>query len=281
VTPGSIFLLFQAAEPEAGQLVSPTWILLAVALLCIIGAGLRFFRCFFQAYFLPHLSLRRLAEEEHFFYSLALVFAGSALFVVGLSMSHPAMDKIAEEWVVQTVQNETSSSSSNYKDVAQAKAEDDLRNDYELIFKTNILVLPLVPVVFWILFMSLTWLIAKLFHTPITYAHFMRTMGYNGLIFGAGAGAMFYYQTAGIAGTEIPGWVTPVALILGIYAVIHLVISFMQGLDLAPIGIIVSVVIALAIIAGIGYLVMYQWGLPAWNDYWSEINAYDPSRGSV
>ena len=269
----------QAAGAEAsGQAINPSWLLLGAVVLCIIGAGLRFIVNFFQVYFLPHITLRRVAEDEHFFYSLVLVIAGSAAVVLGLSLALPSFDKVASDYINETVSAQVTGSSANYRDLAQQQARLDLQNIYELVFHTNIFILVLIPVFFWLLFMTLIWIFAKLFHTPIAYAHFIRTTAYNAFIFGIAAGGMVYYQIKTMAMDPIESWIVPVAWILAVYAVIHLFISLVQGLDISPVGIVVSLVLAGAIIAGIGYGMVYQWGIPWWDDFWSKANAFDPSR---
>lgn len=259
--------------------VDPTWILLIVIFLCLLAAGRRFLFQSFQAYVFPHISLRRLAEEVHFLFAVALALAGAAAFVAGITFAGPSMDKFSESWIKDVTMSETATSSSNYKDLAQQKAISDLSNYYEQIFHTNIVLIPLIPVVFWLLLLFFTWIFAKLFQTPMTLGHFIRTMGYNAFIFGIGAGLFVYNQIHTVAGTASPMWVMPVAFILAIYAVVHFLISLAQGLDIAPVGIGISLLLALVILGGAAYLVYSQYALPTWQEYWSVINSFDPSRG--
>ena len=274
--PFTLFLQMQASP--AGVFDVPWWAWLVVAVLCLFGAGWRFFAHVFQVYFLPHITLRRVAEDEHFFYSLVLAIAGAAFLILGLSLALPSLDKVSSNWIGQTVTTKVTGSSVNYRGMAQDQAKGQLTGLYDQIFHTNIYALLFLPVFFWLIFMSLVWVFAKLFHTPVTYAHFLRTTAYNALLFGLAGGAMLYYEISTMAGESIPAWVMPVAWILAVYALVHLYISLAQGLDISPAGIIVSLLLAAAIIGGIGYGVVYQWGIPAWDNFWAQINAFDPSR---
>ncbi len=263
----------------ASSAVDPSWILVIVIVLCLFAAGRRFLFQSFQAYVFPNISLRRIAEEVHFLFALALAFAGAAAFVAGITFAGPSMDTFSESWIKNVTMSETAASSSNYKDLAQAKAMADLNNYYEQIFHTNIVLIPLIPVLFWLVLLFLTWLFAKLFQTPITLGHFIRTMSYNSFIFGLGAGFFTFNQIHTAAGTAAPMWVMPVAYVLAIYGVVHFMISLAQGLDIAPVGIGVSLILTFVIIGGAGYLVYNQYMLPSWQEYWSVINSFDPSRG--
>ncbi len=263
----------------ASSAVDPSWILVIVIVLCLFAAGRRFLFQSFQAYVFPHISLRRIAEEVHFLFALALAFAGAAAFVAGITFAGPSMDTFSESWIKNVTMSETAASSSNYKDSVQDKAMADLENRYELIFHTNIVLIPLVPVLLWLVLLFLTWIFAKLFQTPITLGHFIRTMGYNSFIFGLGAGFFTFNQIHTLAGTASPIWVMPVAYILAIYAVVHFIISLAQGLDIAPVGICISLLLALVILGGAAYLVLSQITIPWWESFWSEANSYDPSRG--
>ncbi|MCD6118546.1 hypothetical protein J7K50_01780 [bacterium] len=262
----------QAAGPN------PVWILLAIVVLCLIVAGPRFFVHLFQVYVLPHLSLRRVAEDDHMFHAIALVLAGSAAFVLFLALASPQLTSVADDWIQATVTTETASSSSPYKDVAQDRAVNDLSGYYQLVFIDNILVLPIVPVVYWFVLMSFIWIFAKIFQTPVAYGHFLRTVAYNGFIYGVASGLMVYQAIIAQAGGTLPPWITPVAFILGIYAVVHFFISIVQGLNINTTGIVVSLILAFVLLAGILYFINYQYLTPAWDEYWSRINSFDPSR---
>jgi hypothetical protein len=263
----------------SSALPNPMWILLIVAVLCIMPVSIRFFTNFFQAYILPHISLRRLAEEDHQFYAFMLVLVGSILLAFGLSATGPSADKASDDVISQIVSQQTAASSSPYKDLAVDKAGRDLTSLFGIVFKDNILVIPAAPLVFWFILVSFIWIFAKLFHTPITYGHFLRTMSYNGFIFGVAAGLNSYTQIMSMSGDPFPSWLTIVAGLLGLYAVVHFFVSLAQGLDISPAGTIVSLILALALIGGIGYFIYYQYAEPAWSDYWSSINSFDPSRG--
>ena len=275
---GAVEVTKQMSE-GASALPNPMWVLLAVAVLCILPICVRFLASFFQAYFLPHLSLRRLAEEDHQFHAFMLVLVGCILFAFGIAATGPSADKAAGTVISGVVQVQTMGSSSPYKDTAVDKANNDLTGWFDLVFKTNVLVLPVVPLVLWFAFTSFIWLFAKLFHTPITYGHFLRTMAYNGFILGASEGLNSYTQTMSISGDPFPSWLSIVAFVLGLYAIIHFFISLVQGLDVSAAGIIISLILTYAVLGGIGYGIYYQSVEPAWTDYWNTINSYDPSRG--
>lgn len=259
--------------------IDASWILVIVIVLCLIAAGRRFVLQSFQAYVFPHISLRRIAEEVHFLFAIALAFAGAAAFVAGITFAGPSMDKYSETWIKNVTMSETARSSSNYKDLAQQKAMSDLHDKYDLIFKTNIVLIPLIPIIFWLVLLFLVWIFAKLFQTPITLGHFIRTMGYNSFLFGVGSGVFVFNYIHMLAGTSAPMWVMPVGYILIIYAAVHFIISLAQGLDVSPPGIGVSLILGLAIIGGALYFVYNQYALPGWQEYWGVINAFDPSRG--
>jgi hypothetical protein len=258
---------------------NPTWVLLAVIALCIIATGIRFFSNFFQAYFLPHLSLKRIAEEDHQFYSFAIVLCGCLLIPLGLSLTGPSLDKVADTQISSIVSVQMMSASSPYKDIAQEKATADLTGWFTMIFHDNILVLPVVPLALWFVTIILLWLFGKLFQTPLTLGHFIRTMSYNGFLYGLAAGLAIYAQVMSMSGDPFPSWLTLVSLLLGFYAVIHFIISLVQGLDVPPTGIIVSLILTLVIMGGIGWFLNYQYIAPNWQTYWNGINSFDPSRG--
>lgn len=259
------------------SIFSPPWFFVLIIILCLIAAGSRFFLHFFQVYVFPHISLRRVAEEEHFLYSVSIVLAGAAAFTLCLFLATPAFDKVTEDWIDKTVQTETSGGGSPYIDVAREKAWNDLWDKYELVIHDNIVVLTLVPLLFWLLFMSLLRGIAFFFHVSVKYPHFMRTVAYNTLAFGAGSGLFLYYNMNTMANEPIAVWVTPLAFILAIYAVVHFFISLTQGLELAPVAIIVCLILTIAILAGIGYLLYTQYGVPVWTSFWAEVNMYNPA----
>ncbi len=275
---GAVEVANQLNGASAG-VPNPTWVLLAVVVLCIIATGLRFFSNFFQAYFLPHISLRRLADEDHQFYSFAIVLCGCVLIALGLSLTGPSFDKVADEQIKSIVTSQMISSSSPYKDVSMQKAENDLTGMFGIVFRDNILVLPVVPLVLWFLMMFFLWLFGKIFQTPVTLGHFIRTMSYNGFLYGLAAGLLAYAQIMAASGDPFPSWLTLVSGLLALYMLIHFIISLIQGLDVPPTGVVVSLLLTLVVLGGIGYGLNYQYVTPGWESYWNDIISYDPSKG--
>lgn len=258
-------------------------LLLGGAALCILVLGDGAIKNLLDALFTPAYSLRSMAREDGFSFSLLLAFMGG-LFVgfyaqilnsfVNSSFASYASYKIGD--ALMAYPNPV------YKDVVLQNGVDRMTGTFNLIYTNNIVWLPVAWVVFWLLLGVLYWLGGRLFGSTVSLQVALGALAYwttlvaivvgYFLIHGLGASFSLLGGGSGLGIAEVIGG------LLFIVSLGYLFISISQGLEVTMVQAVVIFIIWLVVFGAAGAgLIIYK-ASPAFSEFLQELQSTNPAR---
>lgn len=251
-------ILLLAADPDQ----SLKWLFVGGIVLCIVAMGLPFFRNAFYAITAPTYSLRNMGGDDNIFFSLLLVFVGglflSLFALVQKATLTASYLKFANAQIGQTL---ASYSNLTYKDIVFNEGVEKMMNAYYTI-ESLVFWLWFLWILLWLLSGVLFWVLTKLFGNQSPLKIMLSTLAYAYMLCGVVVG-FFYFKLIGAflaGGGTSPslGAAEMIGVVLVIVSVVYMIIAVAQGGDVTPVQAFFVFLIAVILLAGAIFGVVYQ-----------------------
>ena len=251
----------------------------ALALL-VLGDGA--IRNLLDAVFTPTYSLRAMARDDPFSFSLLLSFLGGLVLGFYAQILSMFVDSSFAEYAQYTVGDALASYANPvYKDVIFQNGVERMTDTFSLIYTNNIVWLPVVWVGFWLILGVLYWLGGRLFGSTVSLQAALGVLAYWTTLFAIivgyflihGLGASFAIMSGGSG----PGAVEIIGGLLFIVSLVYFFISVSQGLEVTMAQAVVIFIIWLVVFGAAGAGLTIYKASPAFQEFLQELQSTNPA----
>jgi len=258
-------------------------IFLGGAALCLLVLGDTSLKNLLDALFTPTYSLRSMARDDSFSFSILLVFMGGLFLGFYAALLKTFVNSSFADYA-QSVIDDALSGYANpvYRDVLAQDGFARMKNTFDLVYSNNIVWLPVAWVVFWLAVGVLYWLGGRLFGSTVGLAGTLSCFAYWSALTGVIAG-YFIIHGFGTAflmlgGGASLGVVDVIGALLILASLVYLFISTSQGLEISMVQAVVVFIIWLVVFGGIAAGVGIYQATPAFQEFLRELQTTNPAR---
>lgn len=272
----SLFLGFFAGRDLVGIFFS------AIAL-CLVAVGEQALSNLYYALTAPTYSLRIMAKEDNFSFSLFLVLLGGLFLGLYASFADTSIQNAFTNFARSFVNNALANYPNPvYRDTVFSLGVGRMEVGFDAIYTNNFVWLPVIWVVVWFVSALLHWFLLRLFGSQATYKELLSGLAYffclNGVILG-----YFYFHTALSLFNSLPGSITLGALdyvgvLLFIASLIYFIVCLSHSAEVGLTQAVVVFVVVMAIWLGGSIGGYFYKGAPAFEAFKNELASMDPSK---
>ena len=275
---GLLTLPAEAHQPDNKLLI----IYGAVILVALIFLGLRFLVSMFEIITAPTASLKHHGENNHFFQSMVIVFLGGSIGTLILLLNQSKLAAAWEQYSSSTASGLAMLNSNlNYRGIAQEWAQGKLDSNFSSYVVDNLIWLPVVLTVLWIVIGLLTFFFSKILGGQTTAAGFLGAVAYGTFFINIAVGLLGVALIQAMAAKSMP----PLdgMSIAGLVLLAYGLILWLMGANTAPentsgqtAGVMIFLLI---IIGGVAFLIYSQVVDPKYKEFAAAVESLDPSKG--
>jgi hypothetical protein len=258
------------------------YVLGAIALVTLIVLGLRFFRNLFEVITAPAASLKYHGQNDHFFFSLMVVFFAGTIATIIFLVNQPKVVATFDNYAgMMATDIAAGNSNATYRDVAKDMAQKTMNDNFDIFFVQNTIMLPLFFVALWLVIGFLSFLFARIMTTGITAVDMLGTTAYSAFfsIIGLALAGTLVIELAGqgVGITPAPSPAAIAGVVLILYAVVLFLMGVNQAADLTAGQTIGVIIILLIVLGGAGFLIKKQGG-EKFAEFKGRIQSFNPAN---
>jgi len=252
------------------------------AALCLLVLGEATLRNLFDALFTPSYSLRTMARDDSFAFSLLLTFLGGLVLGFYAQILNSFVNSSFASYAEHTIGDALMAYSNPvYKDVLFQDGVIRMKDTFDLIFTNNIVWLPVAWVAFWLVLGVLYWLGGRLFGSTTDLQVALGALAYWATLFAVIVG---YFVIHGIgagfsmaAGVSALGIVEMIGALLFLISLFYLFISISQGMEVTMVQAVVIFIIWLVVFGGAAVGLYIYKASPACGEFLQELQSTNPA----